>query len=264
MNRKTFKYSFLASVSVMAGYVVLGAGFGMLLFDKGYSFWWAILMSCTIYAGSMQFVAVDLLATGASLISTALMTLLVNARHLFYGISMVESYRDMGWRKLYVVFGLTDETYSLVCGEPKLPEGVDRKAYYFTVTLLDQCYWVFGSFLGGFLGSALDINTAGIEFSMTALFVIIFVEQWEKTKQHLPALMGLGISVICLLIFGAGDFLIPSMIGIVIALFAMQKVIQGEAVLSGGREVSGEKAASAQCGMQGETALAMREGGEAE
>lgn len=226
MNKKTIKQAFLASLPVMAGYLVLGMGFGMLLQHGGYSFWWAILMSCTIYAGSMQYVGVDLLAGGATVVATALMTVMVNARHLFYGISMVEEYRNMGWRKPYAIFGLTDETYSLVCGNPKLPEGVHRENYYFLLTLMNQCYWVFGSFLGAFLSSALKINTAGVDFSMTALFVIIFVEQWEKTRQHLPALLGLGISLLCLLIFGTDQFLIPSMIGITISLFLMKKWIQ--------------------------------------
>ncbi len=226
MMGKTAKYSFLASLPVMAGYVVLGTGFGILLYDRGYSFGWAILMSLTIYAGSMQYVGIDLLAGGASLISTALMTLMVNARHLFYGISMVEEYRDMGKRRPYVIFGLTDETYSLVCGKPELPENVSRKDYYFFVTLFDQCYWVFGSFLGGFLGSALNFNTAGIDFAMTALFVIIFVDQWEKTRQHIPALLGLAVSFLCLLIFGTDNFLIPSMALITAGLFLLRKKIQ--------------------------------------
>lgn len=218
MNKQTLKYSFLASLPVMAGYIVLGIGFGILLAGKGYSFWWALLMSLTIYAGSMQYVGVELLAGGASLISTALMTLMVNARHLFYGISMIESYRETGKMKPYLMFALTDETYSLVC-DAKLPEGVDRKRYYFLVSAMNQCYWVLGSFLGAFIGTALSFDTKGIEFSMTALFVVIFVEQWESTKNHMPALIGLGISLLCLLIFGADNFLIPAMIGITAGLF---------------------------------------------
>ncbi|MCH5272022.1 MAG: AzlC family ABC transporter permease [Lachnospiraceae bacterium] len=222
MNKATVKHAFISSLPVMAGYIVLGTGFGILLSAKGYSFWWALLMSITIFAGSMQYVGVNLLATGASVLSTALMTLMVNARHLFYGISMIEDYRDMGWRKWYVIFGLTDETYSLVCGNPKLPDGVERKNYTFLLTLMNQCYWIFGSVLGAILGNAVSFNSAGIDFSMTALFVIIFVEQWEKAKQHFPAILGLAVSVICLLIFGADSFLVPSMIGISIGLFLFQ------------------------------------------
>lgn len=228
MNKATVKHAFMSSLPVMAGYIVLGTGFGILLSAKGYSVWWALFMSVTIFAGSMQYVGVNLLASGASIISTALMTLMVNARHVFYGISMIESYRDMGWRKWYAIFGLTDETYSLVCGNPKLPEGVERKNFCFLLTLLNQCYWIFGSVLGAVLGNTISFNSAGIDFSMTALFVIIFVEQWEKTKQHFPAIMGLVISVVCLAAFGADRFLVPSMIGISVGLFLFQKKLKGE------------------------------------
>lgn len=225
MNKSTIQYSFLASLPVMAGYIVLGMGFGILLHDKGYSFGWAILMSLTIYAGSMQYVGVELLASRASLISAALMTLMVNARHLFYGISMVEKYRDTGRKKPYLIFALTDETYSLVC-DARLPENVDRKTYYFLVSLMDQCYWVFGSLLGSLLGSALTFNTEGVDFAMTALFVVIVVEQWEKAKGHIPALLGFAVSFLCLLIFGASNFLIPSMLCITAGLFLLQGFIR--------------------------------------
>lgn len=227
MDKKTVQYAFLSSLPVMAGYVVLGMGFGILLYDKGYSFWWAILMSVVIYAGSMQYVGVGFLSGGASLISAALMTVMVNARHIFYGISMVEKYRDTKPFRPYLIYALTDETYSLVC-DPRLPEGIDRKWYYFLVSLMDQSYWVFGSFLGGILGSALPFDMTGIDFAMTALFVVIFVEQWEKAQSHIPAILGLCISVVCLLIFGPSNFLIPSMIGIPIGLFLMKNKIQKE------------------------------------
>lgn len=221
-SNKTIKHAFLASLPVMAGYVVLGMGFGILLQDKGYGWWWAILMSLTIYAGSMQYVAVDLLSGGASLIAAALMTVMVNIRHLFYGITMLDRYSKTGKEKPYLIFALTDETFSLVCS-PNLPEGVEEHGYYFWVSLMDQCYWVFGSFLGGLIGASVEFNSAGIDFAMTALFVVIFVEQWEKAENHLPAIIGVVISVICLLIFGASSFLIPSMIGITVALLVAQK-----------------------------------------
>ncbi len=226
--KQTLRYSFRASLPVMAGYVVIGMGFGILFQSKGYSWWWAFLMSLTVYAGSMQYVAIDLISGGASLITTALMTLMVNIRHLFYGITMLEKYRDAGRAKPYLIFALTDETFSLVCS-PELPEGVERRRYYLLVSLFNQFYWVAGSTLGGILGSALLFDTQGIDFSMTALFVVIFVEQWEKTKNHLAALAGLGLSVICLLIFGADSFLIPSMLGITAALFLLKPLAGKEA-----------------------------------
>ena len=227
MNKKTIKAAYITSLPVMAGYIVLGTGFGVLLSAKGYSFWWALLMCVTIFAGSMQYVGVSILASGASVISTVIMTIMVQARHIFYGISMIENYRDMGWRKWYAAFGLTDETYSLLVTNPELPDGADRRDFNFLVTLFNQCYWIIGGVLGALLESNLSFNSAGIEFSMTALFVSIFVEQWDKADNPIPALLGLAVSFICLLIFGADRFLIPAMIAISIGLFLVRKKIEG-------------------------------------
>lgn len=224
---KTIRYAFKASLPVMAGYIVLGMGFGILLQDKGYGWWWSVLMSTAIYAGSMQYVAVDLLSGGASLLAAALMTLMVNIRHLFYGITMLERYKKTGKKKPYLIFALTDETFSLVCS-PDLGEDIKENDYYFGVSLMNQFYWVLGSFLGSVIGASISFNTAGIDFAMTALFVVIFVEQWEKTRNHLPAILGVGISVICLVLFGASGFLIPSMLGITAALLVLQKWMKEE------------------------------------
>ena len=170
---KTIRYAFVRSLPIMAGYIVLGLGFGVLLQSKGYGAGWALVMSGLIYAGSMQYVAIDLLAGGASLISAAIMTLMVNARHLFYGISMLERYKDTGAAKPYLIFALTDETYSVVCSGG-VPEGVDRKNYYFWVSLLNQLYWIAGGVAGALLGSVLPFDTTGIDFSMTALFLVVY------------------------------------------------------------------------------------------
>ena len=222
---KTFKYAFVRSLPIMAGYIVLGLGFGVLLQSKGYGVGWALAMGGLIYAGSMQYVAIDLLAGGASLISAALMTLMVNARHLFYGISMLERYKGTGAAKPYLIFALTDETYSVVCSGD-VPDGVDRKKYYFWVSLLDQFYWVVGCVAGALLGSVLPFDTTGIDFSMTALFLVVMVEQWRSTRDHTPALVGLGVSLVCLLIFGSSNFLIPSMIGITVALTLLRGTME--------------------------------------
>ena len=201
----------------MAGYVVLGTGFGILLSSKGYGIFWALAMSIFIYAGSMQYLAVDLLAGSAGLITAALTTLMVNARHLFYGISMIDKYKDCGPYKPYLIFGLTDETYSLNCAGA--PEGVeDAPKYFFLVSLFNQCYWVLGSALGAVLESVLPFSTEGIDFSLTALFITVFVEQWRGSKDHVPSLIGLGASVGCLAVFGARNFLIPAMLVITVAL----------------------------------------------
>ena len=215
------KKSFLSTLPVMAGYLFLGTGFGMLLHAKGYGILWAAAMSVFIYAGSMQYLAVDLLSGGAGLVTAAVTTLMVNARHLFYGISMIDKYGDSGWHKPYLIFALTDETYSLNCGGA--PEEVsDSKTYFFLVSLFNQCYWVAGSILGVLVGSILPVSTEGIDFALTALFVTVFVEQWKSTGDHIPALIGILSSLFCLLLFGAGNFLIPAMVLITIALTLYQ------------------------------------------
>ena len=232
----TAKYAFKQSVPIMAGYIVLGMGFGVLLESKGHGVLWAIAMSVFIYAGSMQYVAVNLITGGASVIATVLMTLMVNARHLFYGISMLDKYKNTGKYKPYLIFALTDETYSLVCSGT-IPEGVDRNKYYFLVSLFDQIYWVIGSVIGSVVGSVLNFNTAGIDFSMTALFLVVFVEQWKSTKAHASAITGVAASVVCLLIFGAGNFVIPAMISITVILLLMRKFRKGSEEAAGKGEV---------------------------
>ena len=215
------KKAFLATLPVMAGYLVLGTGFGILLRSRGYGTGWAAAMSLFIYAGSMQYLGVDLLSGGAGLLTTALTTLMVNARHLFYGISMIGSYQHTGPYRPYLIFALTDETYSLNCVE--LPDDITNPGlYYFLVSLFNQSYWVAGSVFGSLLGSLLPFSTEGIEFSLTALFVTVFVEQWKSAKDHVPALIGLFSAVLCLLVFGAGNFLIPTMV-LITALLALYR-----------------------------------------
>lgn len=224
---KTIKTVFVKTLPVLAGYIVLGIGFGILMQKNGYGIWWVLAMSALIYAGSMQYVGVDLLTGGATFLATALTTLMVNARHLFYGISMVDRYKGAGIKKPYMIFALTDETYSLVCtGET--PDGIEPSKYQFLVSLFNQSYWVTGSVLGFFLGMIIPFDTTGIDFSMTALFVTVFVQQWMDTKNHLPALTGLVASVICLLIFGSGNFLIPAMISITVILTVGKKFMEQE------------------------------------
>ena len=231
ITKNLVKTAFIKSLPVMAGYVVLAIGFGILMKEAGYGLFWSFLMSFTVYAGSMQFVAVSLLSSGASLISAALTTLMVNARHLFYGVSMIDKYKNAGKKKPYLIFALTDETYSLLCGDD-YPEGEDKHWYSFFVSLFNQCYWVIGSIIGSILGSLITFNTAGIDFFLISLFVTVFVEQWLTSKNHLPALAGLFCSVACLVIFGPDGFLIPTMICITIVLSLCKNVMD----VSGGAE----------------------------
>ena len=212
----TAKKAFTASLPVMAGYFVLGSAFGVLLSDKGYSFVWAFAMSLFIYAGSMQYVAISLLTGGASLISTALMTFMVNLRHLFYGISMLKKYSGTGKYRPYLIFSLTDETYALVVNGA--PEGTDEHLYYFLLSLFDHCYWVAGSTIGGLIGAALTFDTTGIDFAMTALFVTIFLEQLLAAEDYYPAITGVLATVLSLILFGPDTFLIPAMLLISVIL----------------------------------------------
>ena len=226
-NKNLLRRAFVATLPVMAGYVVLGTGFGILFQSKGYGLFWAAAMSIFIYAGSMQYLAVDLLTGGVSLIAAAVTTLMVTARHLFYGISMIGKYQNMGAYKPYLIFGLTDETYSLNCVD--LPKEVSNAPlYYFLVTILDQSYWVLGTVLGSLLGQIIPFSTEGIDFSLTALFITVFVEQWKSTKDHIPAIIGVAASVVCLLIFGSGNFLIPTMILITLCLTIYRKTEGGK------------------------------------
>jgi len=219
------KAAFPHTLPVLTGYIVLGIAFGILLSSKGYSLGWAILMSTVIYAGASQFVAIGLLTTDFNPLYALIITLVVNARHLFYGISLLSRLHGTGSKKPYMVFGLTDETFSILCAtEP--PAGVDRNWFMFFITLLDHAYWIVGSALGAMLGAVIEFNTKGIDFVMTALFVVIFIEQWKTQKYHGPAIVGVGASLLCLLVFGASNFIIPSMLVIVSALMLGKKTVE--------------------------------------
>ena len=217
MNPGVVGKAFYKSLPVMAGYIVLGIGFGILMRAAGYGVLWAFAMSAFIYAGSMQYVGVGLLTGGASVITTALTTLMVNARHLFYSISMIDRYKDSGRYKPYLIFALTDETYSLLC-DGKTPEGEDADLYRFLVSLFNHIYWVTGSVVGSLLGAVLPFSTKGIEFAMTALFLSSFTEKWIENRDHIPAVTGVAGTLLCLLVFGPEQFLIPSMLLITLVL----------------------------------------------
>lgn len=222
---KALKKAFPYTVPVLLGYLVLGIAFGLLLCSQGYPFYIALLMSIFIYAGSMQFVTVNLLTGGTTLLGAAVITLSVNARHLFYGLSMLEKFKGMKKKKPYMVFALSDETYSLLCGLTP-PENIDRAWFFFFIALLNQCYWIAGTLIGALFGSLIRINTEGMDFAMTALFVVIFTEQWEKAENHLPALVGAAVTFLCLLIFGSENFILFSMAGILITLTLCRKKLE--------------------------------------
>lgn len=216
------RFAFTQTIPVMLGYLFLGIAFGLMMQDAGYSFWWAFFSSVCIYAGSMQFVLVTLLTSGASLLYAAIMTLFINGRHLFYGLSFIEKFRGMGKRYPYMVFSLTDETYSVLCSL-KVPESLDEKRVSLLISLLDHLYWVMGSVLGGMVGQFIKFDTTGIDFSMTALFVVIVLNQWLDSKEHRPALIGAVLGILCLLLFGPDKFLLPALTFTALVLLGVKR-----------------------------------------
>lgn len=220
-KREYIGFAFRQSVPVMLGYIFLGIAFGLLLQDAGYSFWWAFFISVIVYAGSMQFVLVSLLTGGAGLVYTAAMTLFINGRHIFYGLSFVEKYKKMGMAYPYMVFSLTDETYSVLC-RTKVPERMDEDKVFFWISFLDQSYWVLGSVLGALAGSRIPFDSTGIDFSMTALFIVIVVEQWQGQESHFAAILGAVCGVLWLLILGSDRFILPALCSCVVVLLAVR------------------------------------------
>lgn len=221
MKYRAFCAAFPYTLPVLMGYLFLGIAFGVLLTAQGFPVWLAPLMSLIIYAGSGQFVAIGLLSAAFNPVRAIIVTLAVNARHLFYGLSILDKVKNMGKRRAYMTFSLTDETYSLLCSV-NAPPGVDQSWFLFFIALLDHSYWIFGSTLGAVAGAALGFNSTGIEFAMTALFIVIFVEQWEKAKSHIPALLGLGVTALCLYFAGSEQFILWSMAGIFLSLTALR------------------------------------------
>ena len=222
MDRKSLAAAFPVTVPVLMGYLAIGMAFGFMLQAIGYNFIWAFFMSLTIYAGSGQYLGVSLLSSAAALSTVAVMTLLINFRHLVYGLSMLEKFRGMGLRKFYMIFSLTDETYALL-SSVQPPVGVDPRNFYFSIALLDQSYWILGSVIGAVAGALLPVDTTGIDFAMTALFVVIAVDQWSAYKRHLPALLGAGVTLLSLFLVGAENMLLPALGVIVLVLLLLRQ-----------------------------------------
>jgi 4-azaleucine resistance transporter AzlC len=209
------KAAFPRTIPVLTGYVFMGMAFGILLASKGYGPLWALGMSLTVYAGSLQFVGVGLLAGGFHPLQAALITLMVNARHIFYGLCLLEPFHALRGTKPYMIFALSDETFSLLCSA-KAPASVDKSRFWLWIALLDQAYWAAGSLVGSLAGSALCFDPRGIDFVMTALFIVIFLEQWRGRGGRRPALVGIASGLLCLRIFGSRWFIVPSM-GLILA-----------------------------------------------
>lgn len=227
IKKKAFYAAFPLTLPICAGFLFLGFAYGVYMNSKGFSFLWPMIMSLTIFAGSMEFVTVSLLTSAFNPLYAFLLTLMVNARHLFYGVSMLETYKDAGKKKWYLIFGMCDESFSINYST-KPPEGVDRGWFMFFVTLLNHFYWVMGATLGGLLGGLIAFSTKGIDFVMTALFVVIYIDQWRAQKRHLPAVIGLAVSVLSLIIFGADQFILPAMALMLAVLTVLRRPLSGK------------------------------------
>lgn len=221
MKTKAFKAALPYTLPICVGFLFLGMSYGFLMRSRGFSFVWPMLMSLFIFAGSMEFVAVELLLSAFNPLYAFFLTLMVNARHLFYGISMLEKYKNTGLKKPYLIYGMCDESFTINCTVTP-PVDIDKGWFMFFVTLLNQIYWVGGATLGALLGYVIHFDTKGIEFVMTALFVVMFINQWEETDDHRSALTGLFCSMACLLVFGSGNFIIPAM-ALIILCFSLDK-----------------------------------------
>lgn len=222
---RALRAAFPHTIPILAGFLCLGTAYGIYMGASGFPFWLPVLMSFAVFAGSMQFVACALLLGPFDPVGALLLTLMMGARHLFYGLSMLERYHGVGARRVYMIFGLCDETFSInVAAAP--PADVDRELFFFYVTLLNQSYWVAGTLLGCLGGSVLSFDTRGISFVMTALFVVMFLEQWKRDRNHLPALLGLGLSAACLFLFGGGGFILPAMLAIAGALLLLRPTLE--------------------------------------
>lgn len=227
MRMRALRCAFPYTIPVFAGYWFLGMTYGIYAVSCGFNFLYPVLMGALIYGGSLEFVTVSMLMSPYAPLQSFIMALMIQARHLFYGISMLDRYKGLGWKKAYLIFGMSDETFSITC-TADVPENVDRGWFYLWVTFLDQIYWVSGAAIGGLLGNIIHFNTEGLDFVMTAMFVVIFLEQWRKQTNHINGLVGAVASVICLLLFGPDNFLIPSMICILVALTLLRQPLDRE------------------------------------
>ena len=226
---KALKAAFPHTIPVLTGFTFLGIAYGILMNSKGYGVGWTVLFSLLAFAGSAQYPAITFLTSVFNPIPALLLSLMINARHLFYGVSMLEKYRDTGRFKPYLIFGLCDETFSII-STTNVPDDVNRNLFWFFITLLNHSYWVLGSALGGLVGYIISFNTKGLDFVLTALFVAIFIGQWENKNNRKPAAIGVACSISCLFVFGQGNFIIPSMIAILAVLTIFQNKLAEEVI----------------------------------
>jgi len=235
--REVIKAAFPFTIPVMLGYVPMGMGYGILMVSSGYGLLWSAGSSILIFSGTGQFVSVNFLTAGVALLQVALIIIILNSRMMFYGLSFLDKWNGMGWRKWYMIHALTDETYA-VLNTAKPPEGMDKQKFMFAIAMMDQSYWVIGTILGAIAGSLLTIDTTGIDFMMTALFIVLCMDQWKAYKTHEPVFEGLVCSILSLVIFGPDNFMVPSLLAILVILLVRRQPIEKKQAVE--QEVRGE------------------------
>lgn len=229
--KKAFPYT----IPILTGYLFIGLAFGVMFADMGYNVLWAILVSLVVYAGSGQYLAVNFFVPGYSLVQAVFLTLMVNIRHVFYGLSLVDRYNRFGRKRWYMIFGMTDETYSVVC-TTKVPEGVDEEDFIFSITLLNHIYWIVGTIIGCLAATAMPFDSTGIEFAMTALFLVLFIEMWMSRSNRVSELIGVLSALVCLAVFGADGFVLPTMLLIVAVILVCRKRMEPDSDKEGGSD----------------------------
>ena len=220
--RQAIVRAFPYTIPVLAGYLFIGAAFGVMFADQGYNVLWAVLMSVVVYAGSGQYLATNFFVPGMSILQAVFLTVMVNIRHVFYGLSLVDRYNRFGRKRWYLIFGMTDETYSLVC-TTGVPKDVDEEKFLLSITLLNQIYWIIGTVIGSLAFTIISFDSTGIEFAMTALFIVMFMELWYRRSNRPAELIGMFSAVLCLALFGAANFVLPTMLLMVAVILLGKK-----------------------------------------
>lgn len=233
MNKSLLLSAFKATAPVLFGYIPMGMAFGVLFNELGFHWIYATLMALVIYAGAAQFMAVGLLANHAGFTEVAITTLLLNSRHLFYGISLINKFKTRGLRKFYLIFGLTDETYSLLTGT-RLPDDKDQTNFYLLITVLNHSYWVIGSTLGAIVGANISFNTSGLDFTLPTLFTVLAIEQYKSVRESWPFVMAFAVAFLSIWLFSRENMLLMSILLSIVVLLLLQRTKKSPEVIHRG------------------------------
>ena len=226
LRKEILKNAFIKSIPIMFSYLFVSMAYGIMMEEAGFKWYYSLFISMTVYTGAFQFLLITFLSSGASILTIALMAFLMNSRQVFYSLTFVDEFREMGKKMLYMIHTMTDETYAVNLTLDS--KGKEKEDTMFLIALLSRCYLMIGAVTGGILGQVIPFDLKGIDFCMTALFIIIFIDQWEKADNHLPALAGLAVALICLITIGERNFILSSLLIISGMLLVVRKRRSGE------------------------------------